>query len=166
MKTIPLTRAIGLVALAALMCAVLPRPALADVTAFIGANMTPANRPARGFALGAGLLVVGFEFEYADTTDDRSATAPSLRTGSGNIQLQTPAPILGFQPYYTAGLGMYKETLGAQDHTGFALNTGAGVRVSLIGPLRLRVDYRVLKLGNGALNSPAHRIYAGLNLRF
>jgi hypothetical protein len=24
----------------------------------------------------------------------------------------------------------------------------------------------VFKLGNGALNSPAHRIYAGLNLKF
>ena len=46
------------------------------------------------------------------------------------------------------------------------MNTGAGVRVSLVGPLRLRVDYRVFKLGSGALNSPAHRVYAGLNLSF
>jgi hypothetical protein len=40
------------------------------------------------------------------------------------------------------------------------------VKVNLIGPIRLRVDYRILKLGSGALNSPAHRIYAGLNLKF
>jgi hypothetical protein len=40
------------------------------------------------------------------------------------------------------------------------------VKIDLIGPLRLRVDYRVLKLGSGALVSPAHRIYAGLNLKF
>ena len=39
-------------------------------TLFIGANMTPANRQVRGAALGIGLLVVGFEFEYADTTDN------------------------------------------------------------------------------------------------
>jgi hypothetical protein len=38
--------------------------------------------------------------------------------------------------------------------------------VNLIGPLRLRVDYRVFKLGSSALNSPAHRLYAGLNLKF
>jgi hypothetical protein len=36
----------------------------------------------------------------------------------------------------------------------------------LIGPVRLRVDYRVFRLGSGALHSPAHRIYAGLNLKF
>jgi hypothetical protein len=40
------------------------------------------------------------------------------------------------------------------------------VKISLVGPLALRVDYRVFKLGSGALYSPAHRIYAGLNLKF
>jgi hypothetical protein len=35
-----------------------------------------------------------------------------------------------------------------------------------MGPVRLRVDYRVFKLAGGALHSPAHRIYAGLNLKF
>ena len=29
----------------------------------------------------------------------------------------------------------------------------------------MRVDYRVFKLGSGALHSPAHRFYAGLNLK-
>jgi hypothetical protein len=38
--------------------------------------------------------------------------------------------------------------------------------VNLIGPIRLRIDYRVFKLGDGALYTPAHRIYAGLNLKF
>ena len=41
-----------------------------------------------------------------------------------------------------------------------------GVKVSLAGPFRLRVDYRIFKLGSGALNSPTHRVYAGLNLKF
>jgi hypothetical protein len=45
-------------------------------------------------------------------------------------------------------------------------NTGGGVKISLLGPIRLRVDYRVMTLKNGALTSPAHRIYAGLNLKF
>ena len=46
------------------------RPRRADITAFIGANTTPANRQVRGVALGFGLLIVGFEFEYAYTPDD------------------------------------------------------------------------------------------------
>lgn len=141
-------------------------PAFADITAFIGANTTPANRQVRGVAFGIGLLVVGFEFEYAFTVDDPTATAPSLKTGSGNVLLQTPVAFYGVQPYFTTGGGLYNETLGTHDDTGVVLNTGGGVKISLAGPLRVRLDYRVLKLGSGALFSPAHRIYAGLNVKF
>jgi len=140
-------------------------PARADITVFLGANTTPANRAVRGGSVGIGLLIVGFEGEYAFTPDDPEARAPSLRTGSGNVLLQTPFPIFGFQPYFTTGGGFYRETLDAHQDTSFAFNTGGGVKVSLIGPLRLRVDYRVFKLGSGALYTPTHRIYAGLNLK-
>jgi opacity protein-like surface antigen len=153
-------------ALATLVCGLLATPAFADITAFIGANTTPANRQVRGVAAGIGLLVVAFEFEYANTTDDLTASAPSLTTGSGNIVFQTPVAFFGFQPYFTTGGGLYRETLGAHQDTSFALNTGGGVKIALIGPVRLRVDYRVFKLGSGALQSPAHRIYAGLNVKF
>jgi len=151
---------------ALLFVATAAAPARADVTAFLGANTTPANRQVRGGAFGFGLLVVGVELEYAFTPDDPAASAPSLKTGTGNLMLQTPVAIFGFQPYFTTGGGFYQEELGVHSDTGFTLNTGGGVKVSLAGPLRLRVDYRVFKLGSGALNSPAHRIYAGLNLKF
>ena len=151
--------------LAALLTLFAAAPARADITVFLGANTTPANRAVRGGSAGIGLLIVGFEGEYAFTPDDPSAKAPSLTTGSGNVLLQTPFPIFGFQPYFTTGGGLYRETLDTHQDTSFALNTGGGVKVSLIGPLRLRVDYRVFKLGSGALYSPTHRIYAGLNLK-
>src|SRR5262245_42975558 len=141
-------------------------PARADLTLFLGANTTPANRTVRGGALGVGLLFIGFEGEYAHTPDDPSANAPPLMTGSGNVMLQPPFPIFGLQPYFTTGAGFYREDLGTHQDTSVAFNTGGGVKVSLVGPLRLRVDYRVFKLGSGALESPAHRIYAGLNLKF
>ena len=141
-------------------------PARADITAFIGANTTPANRQVRGVAVGAGFLIVAFEFEYAFTPDDPTASAPSLRTGMGNVLLQTPIAFKGVQPYFTTGAGLIRETLGTHKETNIGLNTGGGVKVTLAGPIRLRVDYRVLKLGDGALYSPAHRIYAGLNLKF
>jgi hypothetical protein len=153
-------------AAAGLLILTVAAPARADVTAFIGANMTPANRQVRGGAFGIGLLVVGFEAEYAFTPDDPRATAPSLQTGMGNVMLQSPVPFFGIQPYFTTGGGLYRETLGLHRSTGVGLNTGGGVKVNLVGPLRLRVDYRIFKLGSGALNSPAHRIYAGLNLKF
>lgn len=152
--------------LATLMIVGAAPPAFGDLTGFIGANTTPENRHVKGFAVGAGLLLVGLEFEYATTPDDLTVRAPSLSTGMGNVLLQAPFAIFGIQPYATTGAGLYRESLGSIEHTGFALNTGAGVKVSLVGPLRLRVDYRVFKLGDAALHSPAHRVYAGLNLRF
>ena len=142
-------------------------PTFADATAFIGANTTPDNRQTRGFAAGRGLfVVVALEVEYAFTPDDPASAVPSLKTGSGNLLIQTPFAVRRVQPYLTTGAGFYSQTLGALNEKGLALNSGGGVKISLAGPLRLRVDYRVFKLGNGALNSPAHRIYAGLNLKF
>lgn len=143
-------------------------PARADVTAFIGANTTPANHQVRGFAIGAGLLLVAFEFEYANSPEstDPFTPVPALQTGMANLLLQAPFAIRGFQPYFTTGGGLYRERLDTHGETGVSTNIGGGVKVSLAGPVRLRVDYRVLRLGNGALYSPAHRVYAGLNLKF
>jgi hypothetical protein len=141
-------------------------PARADATAFLGANTTPSNRTVKGFAAGMGLIIIGFEFEYSTTSADETALAPSLKSGMGNVLLQTPVAIHGFRPYFTTGGGIYRETLGAHHDTGFGSNVGGGVKVTLAGPLRLRIDYRVFKLGSGALYSPAHRVYAGLNLGF
>ena len=83
----------------------------------------------------------------------------------GNVLLQTPVAIFGVQPYFTTGAGFFNESLGTHSETSFGLNMGGGAKVTLIGPLRLRVDYRVFKLGSGALYSPAHRVYVGLNLK-
>ena len=153
-------------ALACVMFALAAAPAWADATIFLGANTTPSNRAVRGGALGAGLLILGFEAEYGFTPDDPTAAAPSLVTGSGNVLIQTPVEVFRLQPYVTTGAGLYREKLAGHQDTSFALNTGGGVKITVIGPLRLRVDYRVFKLGSDALHSPAHRIYAGLNLKF
>jgi hypothetical protein len=141
-------------------------PAFADATVFIGTTATPANRPVKGFALGAGLLIVAFEFEYASTSEEDTDAAPALRTGMGNVLLQTPVPIFGMQPYLTTGGGVYRETLGAHQETHFGLNNGGGVKISLLGPVRARVDYRVFTLRGEPLHEVVHRIYAGLNLKF
>jgi hypothetical protein len=141
-------------------------PASADITGFIGTDTTPESRGTKGFAIGAGLVVVGFEFEYASTAEDRLKGAPSLKSWMGNGMLQTPVAIFRLQPYFTIGGGVYHEVLGAHEQTGFGSNTGGGVKISLIGPLRLRLDYRAFKLGSDALYSPSHRFYAGVNLKF
>jgi hypothetical protein len=141
-------------------------PAFADATVFIGSTTTPANRPVKGFALGVGLLVVGFEFEYADTSETLEEGAPLLRTGMGNVLLQTPIPVAGIQFYFTTGGGLYRETLATRQETHFGLNTGGGAKIALLGPFRARLDYRVFKLSGEPLHSVVHRVYAGLNLSF
>ena len=143
-----------------------PSRASADITAFFGITPTPATRVAKGIAVGAGLLIVAFEFEYSNTNEDEVELAPGLRTGMGNVLLQTPLAIGGFQPYVTVGGGAYRETIGERQETSFAGNVGGGVKISIAGPLRLRLDYRVFNLSGDPLESRVHRIYAGANLKF
>jgi len=156
----------GLVPLAALLVLLSASPALADATVFVGNTSTPTNRVAKGFALGVGLLIVGFEFEYSSTSEDASEAAPSLRTGMGNVLVQTPGAIMGLQPYFTTGVGMFRERLDDIQETNVGFNTGGGVKVSLLGPVRARIDYRVFRLSGDPLHETVHRLYAGLNLRF
>src|SRR5437867_4199714 len=115
--------------LALLFLLVAPTWAHADATMFIGATTTGGNRAVKGVAIGFGLLLVGFEFEYANTPDDPTTATPALKTGMANLLLQTPFEIFGFQPYVTAGGGLYRESLEAQNHldTSIAIDTGGGV---------------------------------------
>lgn len=152
-----------------LLCA-LAAPAAADITAFLGVSPTPERRLVRGASLGAGLLVVGFEFEFAATSADEAELAPSLKTGMGNLIVQTPVPIGRWQFYGTLGGGIYREKLETPtiDHqeTNFGSNIGGGAKMRLAGPLRLRLDYRLFKLNGDALHDTVHRFYAGANIGF
>lgn len=150
--------------LALALATVLSTPAFADVTAFVGANTVPENRPVRGLAVGLG-LILAFEFEWAETEEDAEVDAPALRTGTASALVQPPLAIAGVQPYLAFGFGLYRERLNQVEENGVALSTGGGVKVKLLGPLRLRLDYRAFRL-RGSRHSPAHRIYAGLNLAF
>lgn len=138
----------------------------ADLTAFLGSNTTPTNRPVRGVAVGMSILLIGFEFEYSDTKADAAGNA-RRRAGMFNVLAQTPdwAGILQF--YATAGGGLYREEGAGLLDTSTATNTGGGVKVGLVGPFRARFDYRVFLLrGESAANKTHHRLYTGLNIAF
>ena len=144
-----------------------PTDAFADITAFLGVNPTPTNRVLTGLSGGVGLLIVGFEFEYANTREDLEQLAPSLRTFMFNGLLQTPVPIAGMQFYGTAGGGVYREELLDVSETNFGMNVGGGVKMNLVGPLRLRLDYRIFTLkGEDVRHERPQRFYAGVNLKF
>lgn len=143
-----------------------PRTASADITAFLGVTPTPDNHAVRGLSFGFGLLIIGFEFEYANAVEDAEAGSPGLQTGSGNILLQTPIEVSGVSLYGTAGGGLFRERLLAHQETSFATNVGGGAKIRLAGPLRLRLDYRVFRLSGAPLHRTVHRVYAGANLAF
>jgi hypothetical protein len=144
-----------------------PRRAAADATAFVGVHHTDAgNRPLVGFAIGAGLVIVGFEFEYMSASEDLAVRAPGLRMGTGNAYVQNPIPISGLQFYGIVGAGVYRERLADFSDTNFTTNLGGGVKVSLAGPFKLRLDYRVLMLHGTPIHETSHRFAAGLTLAF
>ena len=109
------------------------------------------------------LIIVGFEFEYANTSENPEELAPGLRTGMINGLIQTPTRT---QFYLTAGGGFYREALEETAETNFGTNIGGGMKMPLVGPLRLRIDYRVFNLRGSPIYNTPHRIYAGANITF
>jgi hypothetical protein len=157
--TTVLTLTIGILAASA-------APALADVTAFLGVSPTPHNHSLKGFGVGVGLLIVGFEFEYANIAEDETEQLAGLKTYSANVLAQTPGQIAGIQLYGTAGAEGYQERLGNASVTHYGTNIGGGAKIKLLGPLRLRLDYRILHLQGTPINTVYQRFYAGANLKF
>ena len=155
-----------LAALALTLIVTTPSLARADATAFLGRNSAGDDRSVtRGFAVGVSLLVVGFEFEYANSQDDPTTNRPALRTTSGNVFAQTFG-LPGFQLYATTGAGIYRERTETDQETALLLNNGGGIKINIAGPLRARVDYRVFTFRGNPQHKNVQRIYAGLNLAF
>jgi len=147
-------------------------PARADVTVFLGRSRNSSSTPGapavsqglKGAAFGIGLLVVGFEVEGAQHSEDPVKNIPALKTGMGNVLVQTPTG--NVQLYGTAGGGVFRETLGTSSETNFATNIGGGIKMGIFGPLRLRADYRVLNLRGTPRYKTVQRFYVGASLKF
>ena len=155
----------GVVVLAA--CVGVSTPASADITGFVGLAGGPSTRLTKGLALGIGFVIAGIEFEYADTGEDLPSGAPHIQTFMVNGLLQTPVAVAGIQFYGTVGGGAYRQDLGVLSETNVGMNLGGGVKVNLIGPLRLRADYRMFRFSGTPLGGDVvHRVYVGANITF
>jgi len=161
--TMLLKRAVIVLVLAAVGLLGTATPAWADVTFFLGFSPTPKSRPVQGFAGGINMLLIGFEFDYSNTSADATQGAPSLRTGMLNGLIMTPTKT---QLYLTAGGGFYREAFTGSSATSFGTNIGGGIKVGLLGPVQLRVDYRIFNLRGNARYKNPQRVYAGLNIHF
>jgi hypothetical protein len=83
-----------------------------------------------------------------------------------NALAQTPIPIARMQFYGTIGGGVFRETLNTLSETHVGINVGGGVKITLAGPIRLRLDYRAFTLRGTPAYARPQRFYAGLNLKF
>jgi hypothetical protein len=161
----PRARATGVAGAATLLLVLLASaPARADATLFVGTVTQPATQAFRGFAVGANFIVLGFEFEYASSAEDATEGLPSVKTAMGNVYVQTPFGAVQF--YGLLGAGLYRESLQGAQETSAATSIGGGAKIGLTGPLRLRLDYRLINLRGAPRSTQVHRVYAGLNLLF
>ena len=140
-----------------------PAPASADITFFLGLTPRPETRQLRGVSAGISMLIVGFEFDYAVTREDTAKELPGMWTGMFNILVQTPT---NTSVYVTAGGGIYRESLAGAREQGFGTNVGGGIKFGILGPLKVRIDYRVFDLRGNPRNNRPQRLYVGINWPF
>ena len=143
-------------------------PARADATLFAGVATSAtvaASRPSLGIAFGRCPGVFGFELEYAGGLGDAA-----VRTVVVNLLLQTRLPIHRVQFYGLGGFGVYGETGSGEIASG---DIGMGAKITLSGPLKLRLDYRVFLLGASpdasaglVIGRHPQRLSAGLSFAF
>jgi len=81
-----------------------------------------------------------------------------------NVDVATASDILAMRRMHD--LAVYRERLGGSSETSLAVNLGGGAKIRLLGPLRLRLDYRLFSLRGDPLHDRYHRLYAGANLGF
>ena len=138
---------LGLVALLVLASAT---PAYSDGTLFFGGITAGAVRPTADVAIGVVRSVGGFELDYAQTTGAGTLARHSIGTFGVNLVLQTPPRANGLQFLGFVGFGLYGETTGiGGPGSGEVLykTIGGGTKVPLAGPLKVRLDYRVVLPG-------------------
>ena len=52
------------------------------------------------------------------------------------------------------------------EETHFGTNIGGGAKIKLVGPFRVRLDYRIFKLQGEPIHDVYQRFYVGANLKF
>jgi hypothetical protein len=143
------------------------REAPINATAFAGAAMTPDPHVAIGIAVGVRPrpTPVSLEFEYSRSGSDPAERVPAIVTFSGNWLLQFPAQPSRYEFYGTLGVGVYVLSLDSKGSEPDSVwNFGGGAKITLAGPLKLRVDYRAFRLAPipGEYHSNEHRLYLGI----
>jgi len=142
-----------------------PTAAHADITAFLGAFLTPTRQSVQGVSVGFKILLVGVEFEFVRATEDLEAHRPEIQAGSASVLVETPTGRVKL--YGLLGGGVYREQVGGvAGDTSTSLHAGGGVKIALSGPIGLRVDYRLVNMTGRLEDKRQQRLYAGVRVDF
>jgi hypothetical protein len=142
-----------------------PAAAHADITAFLGAFLTPTRQPVHGVSVGFKILVTGFEFEVFRVSEDLDARRAEIQAGSASVLVESPTGRVRL--YGLLGVGLYRELFaGVSGDTSTSTHVGGGIKVSLAGPIGFRVDYRLINLNGRLDDKRQQRLYAGLRVDF
>lgn len=141
------------------------RPAGADLVVFNGAVRGDSGSTVTGAALGLSARTVGLEFEYAHTRGTDTRNVPALQTGMATLLVYAPLHA-GIRVYGAVGGGLYHVRQDETADTGICMSGGGGISLPLFRPVRLRLDYRRMRLGRSAGRQAPHRVTLGLTLSF
>jgi hypothetical protein len=143
-----------------------------NITAFAGVAVASGPHPANGAAVGLKPQPgpVSLEFEYSRSRSDPVSGVPAIETLAANVLVQPQRQRSRFQFYGTFGVGLYAPLYDPSRRRGggvhqsseadSARNIGGGAKVTLAGPLKLRMDYRAFFLAGSESNQ--HRFYVGI----
>ena len=125
-------------------------PARADATLFAGALSAGGGRSVVGGSIGLFARetrsVIGFEIDYTRTLGGARTTSPRISTFGGSLLVQVPIVDRRMNAYAAFGGTLYQEATPDDKSAGGAFNVGGGVKVTLAGPLKLRLDYRFFRV--------------------
>jgi hypothetical protein len=139
-----------------------------NLTAFAGAAMVPDAHAVSGIGVGVRPQPgpVSIEFEYSRSRSDPTRPVPAIVTLAGNFLVQVPVRQSRFELYGAFGVGFYVLQPDPQsgEDADSAWNFGGGAKVTLAGPLKLRIDYRVFRLAAspGRHHSDLRRLSVGI----
>ena len=152
-------------------------PASADATVYAGAVTGGGSRSVVGGAIGffpreTG-AVIGFEIDHMRTIGGVTPSRPRIESSGGALLVQVYVVPRRFQAYGALGGGVFSQDGGDQTAAGIAANFGGGIKITLAGPLRIRLDYRLFVLSQNPDQSlealsykHPQRVTAGLALAF
>jgi hypothetical protein len=159
------------------MAVALAAPVHADAILSFGPTISTQTRPTVAVSVGTFIehSFLGWELEIVDTRGNTKPGRLSMGTIGASFLVQSPVRRERLRVYGAVGFGVFGGDLpdGRASGEVSSKNFGGGLKLKLAGPLLMRVDYRLVRLGEAPDADPAfyehtqfQRVLVGVGLAF